>query len=92
MHINGKDDAFEKIDPRRLKDKTASKNYCYTNKCKDFRKLMKLAWKVKGCLKSKTGAGDGSYHTACAARHLEKHCNEAGRISIQQRLIEKKKN
>ena len=42
---------FKKMDPRRLKDKPASKNDCYTHECKHCRKLMKLAWKVKGCLK-----------------------------------------
>ena len=52
---------------------------------------MKLAWKVKGCLKSKPRAGARSYHAVHAARHLENHCNEAGRASTQQRLIEEEK-
>ena len=50
---------------------------------------MKLVWKVKGCLKQKPRSGSGSYHAAHAARHLENHCNEAGRSSMQQRLIER---
>ena len=50
---------------------------------------MKLACKSKGSLNSKPGGGDGSYHVACASRHPENHCNEAGRLSIQQLLIEK---
>ena len=52
---------------------------------------MKLSWKSKGCLKSKPGTGGGSYHTTGEARHLENHCNEAGRDFTQQRLIEKNK-
>ena len=31
-----------------------------------------------------------AYHAVCAARHLEKHCDEVGRTSIEQRMIEKK--
>ena len=50
---------------------------------------MKLACKVKLCLKSKPGTGGTIYHTVCAVRHLENDCNEAGRLSIQQRPIEK---
>ena len=52
---------------------------------------MNFQWKVKGTYENKPGGGGGSYHAACAARHLENHCNEADRLSTQQRVIEKKK-
>ena len=47
-------------------------------------------WKAKGQLKSKPGARAGcrAYHLVCASKHLENHCNEAGRNSTQQRLLE----
>ena len=47
---------------------------------------------VKETLKPKPGEGCGSYHAACAARHLENHYNEAGRLLIQKSLIEKSNN
>ena len=50
---------------------------------------MKFAWKEKEELKSKPGSGEGVYHALRAATHLENHCNESGRASMEQRLIER---
>ena len=87
--MHGIDDDFEKVDPLRLKGKPASKKDCCTHEFKHCGKLMKLAHKVKVCLKSKTRVGAKSYHAACAARHLENHCKEVGLASTQQHLTEK---
>ena len=80
---------LKKMDPYRLKGKPTSKNDYCTHECEHCGKLMKLAHKVKGCLKSKPRVGTGRYHAACTARHLENHCNEGGLASTQQHLIEK---
>ena len=64
---------LKKMNPRRLKDKPTSKNDFYTHERKNCGNLIKLAWKSKGCLKSKPRAGSGSYHAAHAARHLENY-------------------
>ena len=79
------------MDPRRFKENPESKNDYCTHECEHCGMLMKFQWKVKGSLESKPGGGGGSYHAAHAARHLENHCDESGHLSIQQRLIEKKK-
>ena len=76
------------MDPRGLKDEPGSKNDCYTHECEHFRMLMKFQWKVKWSLKSKPRGGSRNYHAEHAARHLKNHCDEADRLSIQQRLIE----
>ena len=55
-----------------------NKNDCYAHECKHWGMLMKFQWKVRGTYKNKPGVGSGSYHTACAARHLETHHNEVG--------------
>ena len=45
---------------------------------------------MNGKLKSKPDDRLRAYHTAHATRCLEKHCNEAGRTSMEQHTIEKK--
>ena len=81
--MHGTDDVFEKMDPRRLKEKTGSNNDCFTHECGHCRILMKFEWRVKGTLNLNLEED----HVARVARHLENHCDEEGSLSIQQRLI-----
>ena len=53
---------------------------------------MKFPWKVKGTCENKVRGGCGSYHSACADRHLESHLNETGRNLIKERLLKKVQN
>ena len=80
------------MDPFRLKDRPESKNDFHAHECDRCGKLIKFQWKVKGSLKHKPRGGCGSYHVEHTARHLENHCDEVGRLSIQQRSIEKVMN
>ena len=54
-----------------------------------MQKANEFAHKVKVELKSKPGSGSGAYHVASAVRHLENHCDESGRASIEQHTIER---
>ena len=78
-----------KMHDRILMEKPAHKNDCYTHECEHCGMWMKLPWKVKGTYENKGKGGGGIYHTVHAGRLLESHCNEAGRISIKERLLEK---
>ena len=73
---------LKKMNHHGLKEKKENKNDCCTHECKYCVMLMKFQWKVEGSLKHKPGKGGGSYHMVCVAVHLEKHCNEAGYLSI----------
>ena len=55
------------------------KNDCYAHEFKHCGILIKFPWKVKVTYENKVWGGDGSYHAACSSRHLEMHCDEAGR-------------
>ena len=81
---------LSKIDPKRLKDKPFNNSDYYNHECEHCKKLLTFPQKVKGQLKSKPVSGVGAYHAAHVARHPENNCNESGRASIEQRMIERK--
>ena len=68
--------------------KQEHKHDCYTHECEHCGCLIKIPWKVKCSYENKGGGGD-SYNTEHAVRHLENYCNETGRDSIIERLLEK---
>ena len=64
---------------------------CNTHECNHCKKCVPVPWKSKDKACKRPIEGSGSHHIACAQRHLERHCNKAGRASIAHRMIEKKK-
>ena len=76
------------MDARRFVKKPGNKCDSCAHACKHCGMLINSPWKVKGYYENK-GGGGGSCHSACAGRHLEKHCNEAGHNSIKERTLEK---
>ena len=82
--MHGTDVAFGKDGCSQIEVKKEDKHECCAHQFKHCGMLMKFQWKVSLTHKTKARRGGGSYHAACAARHLERHCNESGRDSIQE--------
>ena len=80
-----------KMDPLRSKE-LQKRNDFHMHECKNCGMLMNFQWKVRVTYENKPGRGGKRHHAAHADRHMETHCNEADRLSIQQRLIKKVKN
>ena len=72
--------------------KTGTKNDCCAYECKHCGMLMKFPWKVKGTYENNIGGVGGSCHSGCAVRYLKNHCDESGRNSVKERLLEKVQN
>ena len=80
---------FKKIDRKRMEENPEDDDDCCAHECKHCKTLLSFPWKINRIFKSKHFDGPGAYHSAHAARHLEKHCDEVDRASTEQRTTEK---
>ena len=77
------------MDANRFKEKPSNNSDCFARECKHCKIIISFPWKINGKSKSKPADELGSYHVTHAARHLEKHFDETGRTSIEQRVMQK---